>query len=146
MVKEDYDLQKYVQMLRKSGLKVTPQRIEILRYLDTYRNHPTAEKIYQDVRRKMPSLSKTTVYNTIEALRNNNFVRVLTAFDELRYDINTAPHAHFVCRMCGKVYDIDIPTSHLDAITKIPHKVEEVQCYITGVCKECMAKEGGVKK
>ena len=56
-------LKKYVELLKENSIKVTPQRLEILKYLDENRTHPTAYEIYSGLKEKNPSLSKTTVYN-----------------------------------------------------------------------------------
>ena len=65
-------IEKYVNILKNKSIKITSQRLEILKFLDINRNHPTAEQIYLKLKEKNPSLSKTTVYNSLETLNKNN--------------------------------------------------------------------------
>ncbi|MDG6218726.1 MAG: transcriptional repressor, partial [Candidatus Thermoplasmatota archaeon] len=62
----------YVNILKKNNLKITHQRLEILKYLDLNLNHPTAEEIYTYLKKTNPGLSRTTVYNTLEKLSDVN--------------------------------------------------------------------------
>ena len=102
-------MDKYVKILRDNGLKVTPQRLEILRYLDTHREHPTVEKIFSELKKSNPSLSKTTVYNTLQHLGEHGLVTALTiSGSESRFDSVNNPHHHFLCKDCGKVFDVKI--------------------------------------
>ncbi len=128
----------YVELLRKKGLKVTPQRLEIMKYLDTHRVHPDADNIYTDLKKKSPSLSRTTVYNNLETLRDNGIVQVLTiSGSELRYDFMTSSHHHFLCKTCGDIIDIDVRCPFLDEMMSGEHCIEEVHGYFKGTCKAC---------
>ena len=79
--------EKYVKVLKENSIKITPQRLEILRYLDENRTHPTADQIYTGLKEKNPSLSKTTVYNSLEILGKHGIIQSLTiSGSESRYD------------------------------------------------------------
>jgi len=65
-------VEKYAKMLREKDLKVTSQRLEVLKFLDENRSHPTADGIYRALRKRNPSLSKTTVYNVLWRAGNQN--------------------------------------------------------------------------
>jgi len=131
----------YVKLLKDNAIKVTPQRLEVLRYLDRHRTHPTVECIYAALRTKHPSLSKTTVYNTLETLKRHNLVRVLSiSGSESRYDLHKDLHHHFLCTRCGRIIDIEMTCPNMDKIIRGGHHVDEVHGYFKGVCKSCLRK------
>ncbi|NIA10243.1 MAG: hypothetical protein GWP10_11095 [Nitrospiraceae bacterium] len=134
--------EKYVKILKENHMKVTPQRIDILKYLEEHMTHPSAEKIYSDLKKKNPSLSKTTVYNTLEALGRHHIIQILTiSGSELRYDFRTTPHHHFMCTRCGAIIDIDVDCPYLGKFMGMGHRIDEMHGYFKGVCKDCLEKE-----
>ncbi len=140
-------LKKYVKILKDNGIKVTPQRLEIMKYLDEHRIHPDVDRIYSDLKENNPALSKTTVYNTLETLREHNIICALTISEkELRYDFKNTLHHHFLCKECEKIIDIDIECPNLKKILKGKYRVDEVHGYFKGLCKECRDKENKIKK
>jgi Fe2+ or Zn2+ uptake regulation protein len=133
--------EKYVRLLRDNSIKVTPQRLEILRYLDENRMHPTVDQIYSNLKRKNPSLSKTTVYNSLEILRKCVIIQSLTiSGSELRYDFKQKMHHHFLCKKCGNIIDIDIECPNIGKILESGLKVEEVHGYFKGICDKCVKR------
>jgi Fur family peroxide stress response transcriptional regulator len=92
---------------RERGVRLTPQRLAIFDYLAQRPGHPTAEDVYQEVLARHPTLSFATVYNTLELLAELGEVRMVIV-DELRrrYDVNTEPHQHAVCRRCRRIVDV----------------------------------------
>lgn len=134
-------LDKYVTILKNKQIKITPQRLIVLEYLDKHCIHPTADKIYSDLKKYNPSLSKTTVYNALETLSKHGIIQSLTiSGSELRYDINHGMHHHFYCKRCGNIVDIDIKCPNIEKMKQFGHEVEEVHGYIKGVCKNCLKK------
>lgn len=134
-------LEEYVKLLKSKDLKITPQRLEILQYLDKYRNHPTVDEIYCALKKKNPSLSKTTVYNSVEILKKHGIIQsVRLSSTETRYDYRSDMHHHFICKNCDKIIDIDIACPNISKTLVQGHKVEEVQGYFIGKCKECLQK------
>ncbi len=139
---ESGNLETYVEILKKYDMKITPQRLEILKYLDKNKIHPTANQIYSALKKKNPSLSKTTVYNSLDILNKNHIIDELTiSKSESRYDFEPEPHHHFLCRNCGEITDIKVECPYLDSILKGKNKVEEVHGYFKGICEECLKKE-----
>jgi len=127
--------------LRKLGLIPTIQRVAVLEFLEGHLVHPTADKIYNGVKSSFPSLSKATVYNVLDALKRAGAIRELTiARQAARYDIRTSAHPHFLCRVCGRVYDIDTPQTLYTGDVVDGHQVESVQTYVYGVCAHCRAQ------
>ena len=128
------------EALRERGLKATPQRIRILRYLRERDDHPTVDEIHSALRDKAPSLSKTTVYNNLELLRQKGLVSVLTISpSEMRYEYGQEVHHHLLCDECGRIWDIDISCPYLHGMLHGEHKVKEVHGYFRGTCKDCIA-------
>jgi Fe2+ or Zn2+ uptake regulation protein len=137
----DY-LEKYVKILKENDLKITSQRLIVLQYLDKNCTHPTADQIYTDLKTNNPSLSKTTVYNALDALQKHGIIQVITiSGSELRYDINHGMHHHFYCKKCGNIIDIEISCPNVEKMSEYGHKVEEIHGYIKGICKNCLKKE-----
>jgi Fe2+ or Zn2+ uptake regulation protein len=131
----------FVELLKKHNLKVTPQRLEILNYLCNNYSHPTANEIYSALKKKNPSLSKTTVYNSLDVLHKHNIIFELTiSKSESRYDFGHEMHHHFLCNNCGKIIDIDVECPFLKRAINSNHKIEEVHGYFKGVCEECLEK------
>ena len=132
----------FVELLKSYGLKITPQRLEILRYLDKNMTHPTANEIYTALKKKNPSLSKTTVYNSLETLSKNEIVIELTiSKTESRYDLKRRMHHHFLCKNCNKIIDIDVQCPFLGEMLDCNYKIEEVHGYFKGLCEDCMKTE-----
>jgi len=134
--------EKYVKLLKENSIKITPQRLEILKYLDENRTHPTADQIYIELKEKNPSLSKTTVYNSVETLEKNDLIQSLSiSGSESRYDFRNDMHHHFLCRKCGTIIDIDIECPNMGKMLRSGHKVEKVDGYFKGICKKCIKKD-----
>jgi Fe2+ or Zn2+ uptake regulation protein len=133
--------EKYVKLLKDHSLKITSPRLEILKYLDEHPTHPNVDEIYSTLKKKHPSLSKTTVYNSLEILKKHKIVQSISITgSELRYDIGQGLHHHFICTNCGAIFDIDISCPNMDRTLQGGHHVEEVHGYFKGICKKCQTK------
>ncbi len=128
--------------LRGRGIAPSFHRVKILEYLLSCKSHPTVDMIYRELVREIPTLSKTTVYNTLELFyRRGVVLRFSIDGKKMRYDGDTTPHSHFVCEVCGKVYDV-----RLDAVPVVPkekvdgHLVKGCDVFFRGVCRECLKK------
>lgn len=133
-----------IEKLLSSGLKPSVQRVAILDYLMAHHTHPTVDEIYAALSRKMPTLSKTTVYNTLRLLSDNKAAQMLTIDDHhVCYDGDTSPHVHFFCKRCGRILDIKAiaaPTIAYSADMD-GNQADEVQLFYKGVCAACLEKE-----
>jgi Fe2+ or Zn2+ uptake regulation protein len=97
-----------VERLRQAGLKATGPRVTLLTALEQDRSHPTAERLYETLRPHYPSLSLSTVYETLDAfLRTGLCRRVSTVGAPLRVDGTPQDHDHAICRACGTIFDVD---------------------------------------
>lgn len=123
-------------------IKPSYQRIKIFEYLYNEKNHPTADVIYKNLVTKIPTLSKTTVYNTLKLFVDKGISSTLTIEDnEVRFDADTTSHGHFKCNNCHDIYDVEIDYSalKLDAINDF--KVDETHIHLKGKCNKCLTKK-----
>ena len=134
------------ETLRKSGLKMTHQRLEILREVFQADNHPDAETIYRGVRERVPTVSLDTVYRTLWLLLDHGLINALgPSRERVRFDANTQPHHHFVCRQCGMI--CDFCSTELDGL-EIPESIrnlglgEKIHVEVRGLCHVCSEKKG----
>ena len=130
------------ERLLEKGLKPTFQRLKVLEYMDKHKkSHPTAEMIYEAISPEIPTISITTVYNTLNAFLEKGLVSAETITGtEIRYDLSTTSHHHFLCEKCGAILDIDIRCPFIDRKidTVNGHKIIEVHGYFKGICKDCL--------
>ena len=127
--------------LTSNNIKPSIQRIKIYEYLYNNKIHPTVDNIYTGLVGEIPTLSKTTVYNTLKLFIENKIAITLTIEDnEVRYDAFMEDHAHFKCNACGKVYDIEIDLSKLKFNNLADYEVDKTNIYLNGKCKKCITK------
>ncbi len=95
--------------LREHDIKPSTIRIKVLEFLLNNKIHPTVDDIYKSLLEDIPTLSKTSVYNTLDLFSEKGIVNIVALYEkELRYDIEKNSHGHFKCEKCGKVYDIPL--------------------------------------
>lgn len=125
---------------RARGLRVTNQRREIFCAVAASREHPSAETVFLQVRKKLPKVSLDTVYRTLYSLEEMDLLNRVGAAPKERFDGNICPHAHFVCTKCGAVYDIFPPQYD---VPDVPREVRafgnvcRVSVQFKGICKPC---------
>ena len=130
---------KFTHELNKKGLKPSHQRIKILEYLANHPCHPTADKILSEMKKELPTLSKSTVYKTLNAFVEAQMLREITIEDnEIRYEYNLMDHGHFKCEKCGSVYDFNIDFGILQSDEIDDFKITDKNVYFKGVCKSCL--------
>lgn len=127
------------EALIRFDIKPSVHRIRILEYLLKYREHPTAERIYDELKQQIHSLTRATVYNTLALFSEKNIVRALT-FDESEriYDITTQSHGHFVCAHCRSIYDFDFNMDGCAINDLSDFRVTDNHVYLKGVCARCL--------
>ena len=143
MENEPVSIEEVKNYLIEKGVHPSFQRLKIFQHLAGTKEHPTVDTMYHALCQAIPTLSKTTIYNTLNLFQKQGIVIGLTIEDnEVRYDANIEPHAHFKCTKCGKVYDIpfEYPSLSLEKVSD--HKVMERHFYMKGVCKNCSESAG----
>lgn len=125
-------------ILLKAGIKPSAQRIAVMQYLMATKSHPTVADIYEALLPEHPTLSRTTIYNTLKLFVESGCALSL-GIDPLnaRYDATTRPHAHFFCRCCHGVTDIEMVLPTLDAEG---YRCDDVALFYSGICPDCLQK------
>jgi Fur family ferric uptake transcriptional regulator/Fur family peroxide stress response transcriptional regulator len=125
--------------LSELGIKPSLQRIAIMEYLMKHLTHPTADAVFSDLYPSIPTLSKTTVYNTLKLLSEQGAIRAITIDDKnVRYDADISGHAHFKCKQCGALYDIPLKNNaDFEIYDSEDFVFTEYQVYYKGYCKHC---------
>ncbi len=140
---EEINIQQSAEALKEHGIRPSPPRIAVYRFLHNNRIHPAAETIYQAIHAEQPSLSRTTVYNTLKLLLDKRAIQeIAVEKGEMRYDIITQPHAHFKCRECGGISDIFLRNELTEILPEHDFRIEHAGVSLFGLCPECNAKTG----
>lgn len=134
-------MEKILTKFKGIGFKLTTQRLAILKFLDNNTGHPTAEDIYREIKKTLPTVSFATVYNTIQALQERGQIAEVT-IDPIKkhFDPNVKPHHHIMCSYCRRVEDVFVDYS--DAL-KLPaemaggFKVTGNHVDFYGICRDC---------
>mgnify|MGYP004699594623 FL=1 len=129
--------------LMERGIRPSMQRLAIMDYLINHPIHPTIDDVYQALSNKVPTLSRTTVYNTLRMLSENQAAQMIT-IDEHRvcYDGNVENHVHFYCKKCGKIIDLfGEQAPKLEGEKTVEGNIiQEEQLYYKGICAKCAKK------
>lgn len=127
------------KLLESKGVKATVQRLAILEYIADNRKHPTADQVYREMVKRMPMLSKTTVYNTLNKLAESGLlVPLAITGTEIHFDSITGSHHHFLCEICGGITDIDIACPVCGKGAVEGNRVREIHGYFKGTCRKCL--------
>lgn len=125
------------------SLRVTPQRLEVFKALAMSRAHPSAEIIFDSVRKILPNISLDTVYRTLASLEQAGLVCRVGGGSKARFDAPAQPHCHFVCMQCNTVYDIYAAGAEKVSpyIRRVSHfgEVKQVDLQYRGICRRCLA-------
>ncbi|MBI2470457.1 MAG: transcriptional repressor [Planctomycetes bacterium] len=134
-------VEKLTDILRNHGMKITPQRLMIFKVLENNTSHPSAEEVFKRVKRIYPTVSFTTIYKTLETLRDlGEVTELIIDEDRKHYDPNTDTHHHVICSNCKKIHDIfeDFsPHVKLPDSLRKDFAVSGFQISFHGTCKEC---------
>jgi Fe2+ or Zn2+ uptake regulation protein len=129
------------EYLRSNGIKPSYQRMKIFEYLISKKNHPTVDTIYKALISEIPTLSKTTVYNTLSLFIEKKIAIVIVIEEnETRYDADVSLHGHFKCEKCGDVHDININMDEINFSELDEYQINEHHLYFKGICNNCLKK------
>jgi Fur family transcriptional regulator, peroxide stress response regulator len=124
------------KQLSRVGIKPSHQRLRILEWLASTRSHPSAEAVYQALLPQMPTLSRTTVYNTLALFVERGVAQpVYLDAVQTRYDGDARPHGHFRCRGCGRVIDVELPAA--PPAPPRGYAADRVMVGFVGLCPAC---------
>jgi len=136
----------FTDYLKKHHLRVTPERMAVLDAALESRAHFDADQLFLALKNKGSKVSRATVYNTLEKLREAGLL-VKSRFGErlAKYEITlgTQPHHHLICRSCGRIeefVDKRVDRMARDAAACLDHELEDAVLHIYGVCPSCRKK------
>ena len=137
-MKIEKSIKEISHFLSEKGIKPSYQRVKILERLLADKSHPTVNDMYADLIDEIPSLSKTTVYNTLNIFVENEIVKSFSIDgNESRYDLNSHSHGHFICLSCKSIYDFDIDNSEIKVNNLEGFEMLQSEITIRGICKLC---------
>ncbi|MCQ2280506.1 MAG: transcriptional repressor [Bacteroidales bacterium] len=123
--------------LETKGIRPSVQRLEIYEYLLQHRTHPTVDEIFEALHSKIPTLSKTTIYNTLSLFVEKGLAMIVSIDEKnQRYDACTEPHTHFRCHCCGRVFDFPFPRA-LNVELPANFVVKQSDVFLHGICENC---------
>ncbi len=134
-------IEKIAGELKKKGVRPSYQRVRVLEYLHQHTSHPTAEEIFEALSPEIPTLSRTTIYNTLHTFASHGLVNCLSIDGvEIRYDGMLESHGHFKCSECGYIFNFQadpesIPTPGLEGF-----RIEHRNIVFSGICPDCIQK------
>lgn len=137
-----YTTQEILTILSEGGVKPSAQRMLILRFLMENRIHPTVDEIFKALQPNYPTLSRTTVYNTLRLLAAAGIIRCIDigGGDGSRWDYSQHDHAHFLCTACGHVTDVDYaPDAPAFTLPPAGYTVHSADVIFKGLCPCCSA-------
>ena len=125
--------------LQQYEIKPSLHRIAIMKFLMEHPIHPTIDMIFNELYDSIPTLSKTTVYNTLKLLEEKGAVQAILIDEKnIRYDADLSVHGHFRCKKCGKIDDLEIKDVENVSIKNGKKlMITECQIYYKGYCETC---------
>jgi Fur family ferric uptake transcriptional regulator len=129
---------------KQLNLRMTRQREVILEELRKVNTHPSADEVYEMVRKRLPRISLGTVYRNLEILSESGDIQKLEPGCTLkRFDGNPSKHWHIRCIRCDRIadvpivpgFEIDLKQANATDFKVIGHRLE-----FLGVCPQCLAK------
>jgi len=126
--------------LRSKGLKPTIQRIKIYQYMIEHRTHPDVEKIYNDLVKEIPTISKATIYNTLKEMIEKGLILEIPTENRLHFDGHVQPHCHFICEKCHRIYDLNVELCFTKRQKINGHLVKKISALLKGICVECQKR------
>ena len=133
--------------MKKQIVRMTHQREIILEELKQLKTHPTADELYDIVRKRLPKISLATVYRNLDVLADLGMIqRIEISGRQKRFDGNPEPHHHIRCLVCGRVADVEIekhPEINFHEIKAHGFKVVGFRLEFEGICPECTFSQSG---
>lgn len=145
MKNSDDKIEIFYNLCREKQLKITPQRIEVYKALMASDEHPSAETVYEKVKKILPNISLDTVNRTLNTLSLIGAAFVVEGSGDVkRFDGNLDNHQHFKCVNCKKIFDFKHNAfENIEVPQELRHKFKVLRAtvYIEGLCLPCLEKE-----
>lgn len=136
-------MQEVQEYLLSKGIRPSPQRVAIMGYLQEHCTHPTVDEVFAALHTIMPTLSKTTIYNTLKLFEEKRAIQVINIDEKnVHLDSIMEPHAHFQCVRCGKIFDVpfenkDVTVNLVKSDALKDFEVLQEQIHYKGICPHC---------
>ena len=137
-------LEQIIDTLREEGFRITPQRTAIVDYLLKTEDHPSAELIHKVIRKRYPMVSLSTIYKTLDLLKEKRLVNEIEVDGEARFDAHTDEHINVVCMSCGKIDDVDegmLRDIQSRVAKKSKYLILKSSFELLGYCSSCKSKK-----
>lgn len=132
-------LKPFHEIFKQKKISPSYTRTRIYAFLETNKNHPTVDEIYKELKDELPTLSKTTVYNVLHLFIEKGLVKLVNMnSSETRYELYYHDHSHFICDVCGTIYDIPKVETVYDVKKMGSFKVNQEEVNLTGLCPNCL--------
>jgi Fur family peroxide stress response transcriptional regulator len=124
-------------------MKLTPQRLAIIDFLEGNLSHPSASDVFRSISTNFPTMSLATVYNTLETLKEKGLIKELGIDTEKkRFDPNLEPHHHLICVHCREIIDVFSNFSlDLKENEKFGYEITGNHVDFYGICPKCKEKQ-----
>lgn len=129
---------------RVKNMRYSRQREALLKLLRSTCSHPSADWLYENLRKEFPNISLGTVYrNLTQLVKNGDIIKIQTSSNKEHFDGCTQRHNHFVCRSCDSIFDVDTgSTDDLEkqAAENLGAKIDDCSLVFYGICSQCCQK------
>ena len=123
---------------------MTTQRLALLDELESRMDHPTADQLYERVRKHLPRISLGTVYRNLDQLSEEGLIHKIQLGGQMRFDADLSHHCHVRCEKCGRVDDVDCGApEHLEQAFTAPngYRITGHRFEWVGVCPQCQKQD-----
>lgn len=133
----------YIENLRRSNFKITPQRLEVINFLENGNyEHFTAEDVYSSVKENEPTITLATVYNILKALKESGNINSFEVNGKTWFETNVRFHGNLVCDSCGKIIDVKLDQDRFEDLSaEGSYKITGASLVMRGLCPDCNSKE-----
>ncbi len=116
----------------------TKQKKTVRKYLKSNYSHPSADQIFEEVKKDLPDISKATVYRILRNLQEKGEIQEIPTDRAIRWDYNEEPHPHFICSLCEAVFDVEKEDIEIPKKDKLSvGEVDKCRVVFCGKCKDC---------
>ncbi len=132
----------YVEALKKSGYKITPQRLAVIDFISANPGHFTADQVFREIKKREPTVTLATVYNIFRAMKSSGIIQSFEVNGSMIYESNNIPHANFICTSCGSIRDYPADGQEFLNLAKTDGSVvQSVDIVIKGLCPKCASEK-----
>jgi Fe2+ or Zn2+ uptake regulation protein len=127
-----------IELLRRHGLRATPQRRAIIDAVRTTGGHVTAESVFDQVRTDLPTISLKTVYETLHSLvAVGEMQELVLGAGPTRFDTTIGPHHHVICLTCNRIVDVDYDVHAIADDQRQGFSIVRTDVIAWGCCPDC---------